>query len=331
MGLTGAYDEFMIYLPSCFRQRVAVRRVTLIVLLLAISISLYAQTPEDISDTAVFIYSATDQPCTAPAVGTRPPVALGTGFVVFLSAGKKDDRGGDMGLRLLITAGHVIDGRSSVIFRVNRTDKKGYSCQTAKLDADAAIPNRTVFRLKNQPQVDLAAIHMLNIPDADPTSLSYPMILDKAKLREQQVHVGTDVFTVGYMFGYGGLNLNHPITRFGKVALLTDEPWLPPDPRTGRTALEEGYVIELQNVPGLSGAPVMLSSLQWSVDPQSGTVRARTVPPLLIGVIKDLLGSPAGGSQGVAVIETGDRVRDLLRSIADAYQAAGGAPLVLER
>jgi hypothetical protein len=289
-----------------------------------------AQTPEDIADTAVFIYSETDQPCTAPAAGTRPPVALGTGFVVFLSAGKKNDQGSDVGLRFLITAGHVIDGRSSVIFRVNRTDKKGYTCQTVKLDTVATIPDRTVFTLKNEPQVDLAAIHMRNIPDADPTSLSYAMILDKTKLKEQQVHVGTDVFTVGYMFGYGGLNLNHPITRFGKVALLTDEPWMPPDPRTGKTTLEEGYVIELQNVPGLSGAPVMLSSPQWSVDPQSGAIRVRTVPPLLIGVIKDLLSSPAGGSQGVAVIETGDRVRELLRSIADAYKAAGGAPLALE-
>lgn len=302
----------------------------MIAVLLAIGASLRAQTPEDIADTTVFIYSATDQPCTAPAAGARPPVALGTGFVVFLSADKKNDQGRDVGLRFLVTAGHVIDGRSSVIFRVNRTDKKGYACQTVKLDADAAIPDRTVFRLKDEPHVDLAAIHMRNIPDADPASLSYPMILDKKKLKEQQVHVGTDVFTVGYMFGYGGINLNHPITRFGKVALLTDEPWMPPDPRTGKTALEEGYVIELQNVPGLSGAPVMLSSPQWSVDPQSGAIQARTVPPLLIGVIKDLLPSPAGGSQGVAVIETGDRVRELLRSIADAYKTAGGAPLVLE-
>jgi hypothetical protein len=74
----------------------------------------------------------------------------------------------------------------------------------------------------------------------------------------------------------------------------------------------------------------MLSSPQWSADPQSGAIRVRTVPPLLIGVIKDLLASPAGGSQGVAVIETGDRVRELLHSIAEAYKAAGGALLVLE-
>jgi hypothetical protein len=113
------------------------------------------------------------------------------------------------------------------------------------------------------------------------------------------------------------------------VAIITEEPWLPPDPKTGKTALEEGYVIEMQNVPGLSGAPVMLSSPQWSVDPPSGAIRARVIPPLLLGVVKDLLNSPAGGSQGVAVIETGDRVRELLRSIADAYKAAGG-PLVLE-
>jgi hypothetical protein len=105
---------------------------------------------------------------------------------------------------------------------------------------------------------------------------------------------------------------------------MTEEPWLPPDPRTGKTEMEEGYVIELQNVPGLSGAPVMLSSPQWSVDSQTGATCVRTVPPYLIGVIKDLLGSPAGGSQGVAVIETGERVRELLRSIADDYKAAGG-------
>jgi hypothetical protein len=249
--------------------------------------------------------------------------------VVFLPAGKKNPAGRDIGIRFLITAGHVIDGRSSVIFRVNRSDKKGYACQTANLAREGAVPNRTVYQLKNQPQVDIAAIRMRDIPDADPTFLTYSMILDKTKLREQQVHVGTEVFTVGYMFGYGGLNLNYPITRFGKVALITEEPWLQPDPRTGKTVMEEGYVVELQNVPGLSGAPVMLSSPQWSVDSQSGAIRVRAVPPYLIGVIKDLLSSPAGGSQGVAVIETGDRVRELLRVIADDYRLAG-APVVLD-
>jgi hypothetical protein len=293
---------------------------------------LFAQAPEEVADTSIFIYAPTDMPCAASAssAGARPPVALGTGFSLFLSAGKKSPEGRDLGLRFLITAGHVIAGRSSVVLRMNRSDKKGFACQTVDLVREGPLPKRTVHQLINQPQVDIAAIRMPNIPDADPTSFNYSMILDKAKLAELHVHVGTDVFTVGYMFGYAGLSLNYPITRFGKVALMTEEYWLRPDPKTGKTTLEQGYVIELQNVPGLSGAPVMLSNPQWSINPKSGVSQTRNVPPYILGVIKDLMLSPAGGSQGVAVIEPGERLRELLRAIASDYQAAG-APVILEQ
>jgi hypothetical protein len=92
---------------SGLRRRAEVRSSALIALLLAIAPSLRAQTPEDIADTVVFIYSAADQPCTAPAAGAGPPVALGTGFVVFLSAGKKNDQGSNVGLRLGVPFGDI--------------------------------------------------------------------------------------------------------------------------------------------------------------------------------------------------------------------------------
>jgi hypothetical protein len=81
--------------------------------------------------------------------------------------------------------------------------------------------------------------------------------------------------------------------------------------------MEQGYIVGVQAVPGLSGALVMPSNSH------SGAIRARTVPPYVIGVIKDLLLTPAGGSQGAAVIQTGDRLRELLRVIAHDYGSEG--------
>ena len=288
-----------------------------------------AQTPEQVADGSVFLYDATTQPCAPTSGAVRPPLALGTGFTVFLQSGSKDAVGKDLGVRVLITASHVISGRTSVIFRVNHSDGKGYACQIVNLVREGPLAGRTVHTLDKQPQVDLAAIRMRNIPDSDPLSFAYGMILDKGGREQWHVHVGTDVFTVGYMFGYAGLSVNRPITRFGKVALLTDEAWLAPDPKTGKNALEEGDIVEMQNVPGLSGAPVMLSSPQWSVDEKTGAIQARVVQPFIIGVVKDALGSPIGGSQGVAVIEKGDKVRELLRAIVQDYKAAG-VSLILE-
>ena len=66
----------------------------------------------------------------------------------------------------------------------------------------------------------------------------------------------------------------------------------------------------------------MLLSPQIRVD-KDGKLQYRRVTPLIIGVIKGLLRSPVGGTQGVAAIEPGYHLRNLLNKIADDLKAVG--------
>ncbi len=146
------------------------------------------------------------------------------------------------------------------------------------------------------------------------------LILDEELMKDQEVREGTDVFTVGYLFGYSGNRQNYPVAKFGKVAMLTNEVWYRSQPP--RNMDEEAYLVELQNVPGLSGAPMMLQSPQFRID-KEGKFQFRRVTPLIVGVIKGLLRSPIGGTQGVAAIEPAYRLRELLKKIADELKANG--------
>jgi hypothetical protein len=124
---------------------------------------------------------------------------------------------------------------------------------------------------------------------------------------------------VGYLFGYSGQKQNFPITKFGKVSLITKEAWFL-NSSSGRQ--EEAYLVELQNTPGLSGAPVMVYGLEIKLNP----LRYRDLPPLVFGVVKGLRLAPTPGgaiSQGVAAVEPGYRLKELIKSIAEQLRKDG--------
>jgi hypothetical protein len=268
---------------------------------------------------AIFIYDSSTTPC-APAPPGATLIPLGSGFIVGLARKEVKPENNEklMIYKFLVTAQHVISNRDSVIVRLNRTDIAEFACFPIKLVRNGK--NRNVFTLPKHPEVDLIAVSIPDFPNTNPVIFDYSLILDDELMRKWDITVGTDVFTVGYLYGYSGEKQNFPVTKFGKVALLTDEAWYKsPQPRNFE---EKAYLVEMQNVPGLSGAPIILQSPQYRID-QDDKFQYRKMPPAIIGVIKGALASPAGGSQGVAAIEPGSHLKEILKSIADELKAAG--------
>ena len=85
-------------------------------------------------------------------------------------------------------------------------------------------------------------------------------------------------------------------------------------------------MVELQNVPGMSGAPVMTYGFEAYADP----FRYRVLFPWVIGTIKALERAPVPVgknyemiSQGVAVVEPAEHIRALLMEVADSVREMG--------
>jgi len=271
------------------------------------------------AQSAIFIYDPSTTPCASTSPGTTL-LPLGSGFVVgFTPKGAKPQPDGKMPVyKFLVTAQHVIGNKESIIVRLNRTDKPEFACFTLRLVRQGNDKN--VYALPHRPQVDLIALRINDLPNTDPTVFDYSLILDDNLMKTYEVIEGTDVFAVGYLYGYSGNKQNFPVTKFGKIALLTDEECYHSD--APRNLDEMAYLVEMQNVPGLSGAPVMLQSPRFRID-KEGKFQFRKISPCIIGVIKGLLKSPVGGSQGVAAIEPSVHLKGLMKSIADEFRSAG--------
>lgn len=294
-------------------------RVTLSSCLLALTFATAAaaQQSEFLGSAAgsvAFIYDGATEPCIDSPPGTTL-LPLGTGFVSGIpKRGLAPDSPTWTGVKFLITAEHVVHGKSKVVIRLNRDDNVGFTCFPMELKWDGKEENSFV---SEKPEVDLAAIYLPKIPDTDPWVIDYSLVLDAKSMSVWQVEEGTEVFTIGYLFGYSGLKKNYPVKKFGKIALLTEENWCPSPLHPGQ--LQKAYIVELQNVPGLSGAPVLLQSPRFILL-RGGTLALRHNPPMVVGVIKDLLKAPVGPgqviSQGVAAVEPGGELKALLRQVA---------------
>jgi len=286
-------------------------------------LALRAQEGAFVADAAAgiaFLYDSGADACAA-ADPVKPVLPLGTGFFVGvpLRQGAQPTAKGMLPvLRILFTTDHVIGDRSSVVLRVNRTDRSEFTCFPVSLRRQGA--ERNTF-LPDRREVDLIAIIIPDIPGADPMLLSPSLLLSEKRLREFEVREGTEVFVVGYLFGYSGLRRNLPVAKFGRVALMSNEAWY----MSSRGRLEKAFLVELHNAPGLSGAPVMLNSPQIRVDAKGG-FGFRRMTPFVLGVVKGLLKSPIGGTQGVAAIEPAAHLAELLR-VVTAYAASQGLDL----
>jgi len=109
---------------------------------------------------------------------------------------------------------------------------------------------QTVF-FHDDPSVDLAVFPItLDQTRYDALPMSQNMLLDRDGLSKNEITEGTDVFFTGLFAAYPGNKRNVPITRFGKLALVPEEPIQFAD----RSAMF--YLMEAQSYGGNSGSPV---------------------------------------------------------------------------
>lgn len=253
----------------------------------------------------VFIYSDGPSPC--GALSEAVPLPIGTGFILVVPT-QAQQQGSDnvTGIRFLITAEHVIHGRSSVIIRYNASDGTSFGCYTLTLQG-ASAP------ILVSGEIDLGAIYIPgDIADFHPYVFTKKDIADQQMRDTFHIKEGSEVYTVGYLLGAPGQVLNLPVSRFGTVDRVSNDLWYrAPPPRPGQ--LERGWIVEINAVPGLSGSPVLLREVQLVLNDQ-GAAQFLTASPIIIGVVKGTLSSNLG-PEGLAVIEPSDSVAALISII----------------
>jgi len=263
---------------------------------------------------SIFIYNTQHDPC-APLPPDQTMLPLGSGFVTGVE--KKGASTPQMwnGWKFLVTAKHVVANQSEIIVRVNAEHESKFVCKTLELQMQGQRQNV----LSAPAGIDLVAISLPQIEGADPTVVSSPLLIDEAKMKDWNIGVGTQVLTVGYLYLYSGRKANFPVAKFGHISLITDEEWYP---NNTSNLIEQGFVVDIAGVPGLSGAPVFA----YGVEIETNPFRYRQLPPYVVGVVKGGLLAPVNGqmiSQGVSVIEPATNLKALMRQVSASLKAGG--------
>lgn len=270
-----------------------------------------------VGGTSIFIYGPAVDPC-----GPLPPglnlLPYGSGFVSGVEKKGASTPETWNGWKFIVTAKHVVANRTEIIIRVNADNQSKFICKKFALHDQG--PEQNV--LLADEGIDLAAIVLPGIEGYSSTVVPSSSLIDEKKMQEWSIGVGTEVLTIGYLYGYSGQKANYPVTKFGHVSMVSDEPWYFNDQSH---LMEQGYVLDLSNTPGLSGSPVFTHGFEIEANP----FRYRELPTSLVGVVKGLMLAPVGNtsiSQGIAVIEPAFHVKELMQKVA-AVLKAGGADI----
>jgi len=280
-------------------------------------------TPElnQLRESVVFIFADGADPCLKTSL-VKP---IGTGFLVSLQS-KSDP---EKGFKFVVTNRHVLRNQDRVYIRLNNASQTEFVCGLVNVASNVFYPTDN--------SIDLAAIAITEIPGSKPVAFDTSYVLSVAAMRKAEVEEGTDIVSIGYLQPYAGLQKNMPVMHFGKISLLTDEKWFSEDGKN----FQQGYIVEIYNVGGSSGSPIVLQPSQVRVN-KEGVLQNRRMPPLLLGVIKGYPNSLASiaivenkqitkldtervalVSSGVAVVEPADNLRKFLVEIAEELNKSG--------
>jgi hypothetical protein len=179
-------------------------------------------------------------------IGIRKPddtMAL-FGTVFFIGLEGKD---GKIFRTYCVTAKHVIDkirekGDGTIYIRANL--KQG-TLQGASMSG-------TDWHFHPQKEsVDVAILPMA-IPEVwDHLCLSMNHCITKAKIQENEIGIGEEVFITGLFRHHTGKNKNIPIVRVGNIATMAEE-----KVNVNGFGLIDAYLAEVRSIGGLSGSPV---------------------------------------------------------------------------
>jgi len=191
--------------------------------------------PADIKKVVTFLFA-----------DEQPPRPIGTGFWVGVPA--KD--GADRIFCYIVTAKHVVDATDHVLARLNLAQADQPS-GFAKISLGTG---NTQPILHSNPAVDIAVIPFVPPQDAgvDFKVIQKDMFALKDYRQSQSVSEGDEVFFIGLMPQIYGKLKNTPVVRYGRIALVTDEPFVT---NGGEAAY---FYVEANSYPGNSGSPVFL-------------------------------------------------------------------------
>jgi hypothetical protein len=211
-------------------------------------------------------------------------VPIGTGFLVSIFDGQVEN----LHWSFLVTNKHVVqeidrdpNGNfngsqffDEIRIRFNQRDRKPFGYQ------NLAVKNVVVVH--DDQRVDLAVIPVPQLPLCDLNSLDVGVIYGNQVEGAPSLSVGRDTVTASLLEGYSGIERNHPVCRFGKIALTSDEYWC--DTKRG-AGNEQAWLIDLGTYEGASGSPVFLSPVQFDLLP-GGQTFCRSGGAALVGVVK---------------------------------------------
>ena len=207
--------------------------------------------PPEVTSVVTFIYvSETPDPGKEGAPTPESTAAAnGTGFFVNVVDPSNPHRA----VTYLVTARHVLfNDQAKRWYRhfFVRLNVKGGGVRLVKLPLKFDGDGRNVFT-HNDPSVDLAIIPCFLSSDVyDVRALPSSMVTTKARFKELNIRQGDEVFFAGLFSYYVGIARNYPIVRYGRVALVTDEPLI----FAGKVV--SAYLVDSPAFGGNSGSPL---------------------------------------------------------------------------
>jgi hypothetical protein len=181
----------------------------------------------------------------------------GTGFLFFVPS----EHNTEVGFHYAITDAHVIfDGVYQPVLRINTKDGNFDIIETSQSQW-----------IRHPDGDDIAVTFVgLNKDIHNYGNFHREDILTKDFIEKQDVGVGDEVIMVGRFRVHSGKKKNLPVTMFGNIAMMPDEPIL--NPFTGLA--QESFLVEMRSIPGFSGSPVMLYIPPLAPRPSTSELKA---------------------------------------------------------
>jgi hypothetical protein len=174
----------------------------------------------------------------------------GSGFYVAVNQGKDSTKG------YIVTAKHVLKKQDGTFFNkifIRLPKRNDSSLVTVKIDLNISGRNKNVF-VHSDTTVDIAVISSYPRQNQfDFLFLPTSFLTTRENFDSLHITEGDEVFFTGMFSQYLGEKANYPISRFGRVSLITNEKvfW--------NGNYRNLYLLEATTYWGNSGSPVYFS------------------------------------------------------------------------
>jgi hypothetical protein len=253
-------------------------------------------------------------------LGTKPPGAkfkpLGTAFLL--------GHHGAEHMIYLVTAKHVAEafGDDPVNLRLNGRDGAAHDFFLDLLAPETEGKFKWFYH--PEPRVDLAVMPFpvdLDKGEIDCLIINGAEVIDRAKSADSSpVGCGDLCYAVGLFSVAPGNKVNFPVIHTGNIARMSSREELIQQWSSGKIVDREGYLVQLSNLGGLSGAPVFIRSgycIQFG-NGEWGMVMREQVD--LLGVWSGSWEGPRAGEPhmrvpvGMGIVVPSERLVELLNS-----------------